>query len=75
MAAKTTDQKARAKAYNRAQTRLREAHADEWQTILGEEYEAVGIEYKPRLSPEQKAKVQIEALLAEFPSLKYDIPL
>lgn len=64
----------RSRAYNRAVRTLREEFPDRWGEIIAAEYEIEGLEYRPRLSPEQKAKKQIEALLAEFPSLKDDVP-
>jgi hypothetical protein len=68
-APKTGTEQIRAQAYNRALRRLREAHNDTWQALLEEAYREAGIDYKPRLTPEQKAKRQIDSLLAEFPHL------
>ena len=45
----------RAKAYTAATTALRKAHAEEFRTLLHAEYEARGIEVKPRLTAEERA--------------------
>lgn len=58
-----------AKAQRTADKRLREAHGEEWNRLMTEEAKARGIDWKPRLSPEQKRREQFKALLAEDPSL------
>lgn len=45
----------RAKAYTKATTALRKAHAEEFRSLLHAEYEARGIEVKPRLTAEERA--------------------
>lgn len=56
--------------YTKATARLREAHQPEFQAYLAEEYAEAGLEYKPRLTPEQKAEQAIAVILAEHPSLR-----
>lgn len=64
-------------AYSLAERRLRDAHPDEFQALLKEETEKLGLVYKPRISAaereqqrylERKAKAQakIDALIEEF---------
>lgn len=56
-------------AYGKATARVREAHRDEFEAAYVEEAAALGVEYKPRPSAEQKAEEQLAALLAEYPHL------
>ena len=58
--------KRKSAARNAAEARLREAHKAELEGYLREEYAKVGLEYSPRLTAEQKAAKEIEALVAEF---------
>jgi hypothetical protein len=64
-------------AYNAAQTRLRQQYPDDYAALLKEELESRGLEYKPRLTQEErdakaydealaKARAKAEALVAEF---------
>lgn len=57
------------KAYGAATTRLREQYRTEFDALYSQEAEALGVEYTPRLTAEQKAEQQMQALLAEFPHL------
>lgn len=66
---RTDDDKARAEARNVAIKRLRENHQTEYNEIMVEEMTARGIDWKPRLTPEEKAQRKIEELLAENPAL------
>jgi len=73
---KTTDAEDQAKrdatlrkAYTRATKDLREAHLEEFQTLHQKHAADLGVEWSPRLTPEQKAAEQMENLLAEFPHL------
>jgi hypothetical protein len=59
----------RRKAVYQATKRVREAHADTYEKFLREECDALGIEYKRRRSGEERARAQIEKLLAEYPEL------
>ena len=74
MTVKTDDKKVveqkRSKAYNRAVKRLRDAHTEDWERFVAQEYAAEGLRYQPRLTPEQKAQHTIEELLSEFPDLR-----
>lgn len=71
MAAKTkSEDSLRNAAYNAAARALREKHPDEWDTLVSAEYEARGLTYRRRLTPEEKARKVIEDTLAEFPDLR-----
>ena len=69
-----TVEQRKSRAYNKAFKRLREAHKADWDTFINEEYEAEGLEYKPRLTPKQRAQKTIEGLLAEYPDLRDEVP-
>lgn len=69
----TTDgdrQAAHRKAYGAAQKRLREAHRSEFNKFMAEESKALGFEWKPKPTDEEKAAEQLAALLAAHPSLR-----
>lgn len=71
---KDTDRsKKRTQAYNAAESRLRENHQDEFQKLMAEECAKRGLDYKPKLSPEQKAAQAVAALLEEFPGLRENV--
>jgi hypothetical protein len=55
----------RAKAYTAATTALRTAHADEFRSLLHAEYALRGITVKPRLTPEERAAREAEAVAAK----------
>lgn len=77
MASKTdqpTVEQRKSRAYNKAFRRLREAHKADWETFISEEYQTEGLEYRPRLTPKQRAQKTIEDLLAEYPELKDEVP-
>lgn len=57
-------------AYGAATARLREAHRDEFDRYQVEEARSLGVEYKPRMNPEQKAEKQLAELLEQFPHLR-----
>lgn len=57
-------------AYSAATTRLREEHRDEFDTLYSQEAQDRGVDYTPRLSPEQKAAQEMAELLEKFPSLR-----
>ena len=67
---KRSEQKARAAARSTAASRLREAHREEYDQYLAEEMAAQGIDWKPKPTPEQKAKSELERIYAEFPHLR-----
>jgi hypothetical protein len=59
----------RNKAYNAAARRLRERFPKEWEEFVADEYAKRGLNYRRRLSPEEKARREIDRLFAEFPHL------
>lgn len=59
----------RSAAYGAAVKRLREGHRDEFNAMVAEEMKARGVDWRPRLTPEEKAAKQIKQLLAEHPDL------
>lgn len=67
---KATRQGALRKAYGQATALLREQHRDEFDGLYAQEAKALGVDYTPRPSAEQRALQQIEALLNEHPALR-----
>lgn len=63
------DEQKRGKAYNNATNTLRDAHRQEFNTLMVAEAKALGIEWKPRLTEEEKAAEKIKSLLAEHPEI------
>lgn len=57
-------------AYTEANTRLREAHRDDFEKFYEEECKKVGVTYKRRLTDAEKAQQKIDQLLAEHPELR-----
>lgn len=57
-------------AYGKAQARLREAHRPEFNEYMAEEAKALGIDWSPKPTEEQKAAQQLHALLAAHPHLR-----
>jgi hypothetical protein len=57
-------------AYNVASQTLREENRDRFNELYASEAASRGVEWTPRLSPEEKAAQQMEQLLLEFPSLR-----
>lgn len=53
-------------AYSAAEKRLRETFSEEFQDYLQQECDKRGIDYKPRLSEEQKATRAIAEAVAKF---------
>lgn len=51
----------RSQSYNRAETLLKDAHRDEFEQILAQVYAENGHDYKPRLTPEERAQVVLLA--------------
>lgn len=66
----STDNKVKQQAYSKAQTRLRQENPDLWNKVLGEEYQKVGIDWKPKPTEEEKAQAEVERLLAAHPNLQ-----
>lgn len=60
-----TDQAAQRAAYNAATTTLRNAHRDEFNGYMLAETAARGLEWQPRLSPQEKARQEIARLAKE----------
>lgn len=58
------------KAYGEATAQLREEKRERFDELYAEKAKALGVEYTPRLSPEQKAEQTFEALLEEYPHLR-----
>lgn len=68
------EQKARAAARSAAASRLREAHRSEHDEYLADEMQKRGIDWKPKPTPEEKAKAELEKIYSEYPHLKEDRP-
>lgn len=58
------------KAYRSATSLLREEKRDRFEELYVQEAKALGVEYTPRQTPEQKAEAELEALLTQFPHLR-----
>lgn len=70
----TTDPKRlKAQAREAAISRLCKLHEDELRDLMKEEHEARGVEYKPRLSSEERARQQVLDLFDQYPGLKDDL--
>lgn len=61
--------KAMSAARSAATARLREAHQDEFNSLLVEEAKSRGIDWQPRKTAEQRAAEQLAALLEQYPHL------
>lgn len=57
-------------AYTQANTALREKYRDEFERLYQEKAEALGVDYKPRPTAEQRAQEQMEAILNDYPHLR-----
>jgi hypothetical protein len=57
------------RAYSASQRRLREAHSDEFNSFMAEETSKLGLSWKPRQSPEEKALSEVLSLLDANPGL------
>lgn len=68
------EQKARAAARSAAASRLREAHRSEHDAYLADEMRKRGIDWKPKPTPEEKAKAELARILEEYPHLKEGRP-
>lgn len=80
-AAPVKESSAANRRYTEASRRLREKYSEEFYDILAAVWKEDGAEYKPRLSPadrarvkeferKEKAKAKLEALYTEFPDLR-----
>ncbi len=70
----TTDDAKKRAAYSKATTRLRNENRQTFDALLGEEYSKVGLTYTPRPSEEEKAKAEVQRLLAAYPALAAEVP-
>jgi hypothetical protein len=57
------------KAYGQANAMLRNKHTDEFNGYYAERAAALGVEWSPRPTPEQKAETEMRDLLAAYPHL------
>lgn len=57
-------------AYNRASQALREAHRDEFHTLYREHAAQLGVEWSPRLKPEERAEQELLTIFDAFPHLR-----
>lgn len=64
-----TESDLRTKAYNAATRTLRAKYRNEFTALVTEEATKLGVTYKPRPTPEEKAEQKLQALLAEHPEL------
>lgn len=58
------------KAYNVASQTLREEYRDRFNTLYSEAAAQQGVEWSPRLKPEERAEQTVLSLLDEFPELR-----
>lgn len=65
----TEVQKRRA-AYSAAESRLREAHLDEFKALVKEEADRLGVTYVFRKTDAERAAEQLDKLLATHPELR-----
>lgn len=68
-----TEEKLRREAYSAAQTRLREEQKPRFRELVLEEAAKRGVTYEFRKSEEEKAREQIQALLAKHPELASEV--
>jgi hypothetical protein len=71
-AEETEDQKRKRllrKAYGQASQDLRDKFRSEFETFYSTRAGEAGIEWSPRLTPEQKAEQEFEALVEQYPYL------
>lgn len=64
-----TEEALRREAYGAATARLRESRKDEFRAFVQEEAAKRGVRYEFRKTPEERAREQMQALLAEHPNL------
>lgn len=57
------------RAYTKATQQLREAHSEEFINFQKEAAKELGLDYKPRLSKEDKAIAEVDSILTEHPEL------
>jgi hypothetical protein len=59
-----------AKAYSRATQELRKHHAEEFHTLLQEQYDEIGITVRKRLTGERKRQADLEKARAVLAALE-----
>jgi hypothetical protein len=64
------EDKAKADAYNTADKRLRDAHRDELNGYIAEEFQRRNLTWKKRLTEAERAEKTLSDLLAAHPELK-----
>lgn len=69
----TATETSKSRVYGAAIARLRTKYDAEFKDILAEEYEKAGLPYNRRLTPKDKAKVNVAALLEQFPDLRDEL--
>ena len=57
-------------AYGQATTALRAAHRTEFDALMAQHAEALGVTWSPRLTAEQKAEQEFDQLILDFPHLR-----
>lgn len=57
------------KAYTQATQDLREAYPEEFATFRGQRSKELGVDWSPRLSPSEKARQDLDRLIADHPEL------
>lgn len=60
-------------AYGKATQDLRDAHRDDFNEFYAKRAAELGVDWSPRLTPEQKAAQEIAALLNKFPGLALEV--
>lgn len=69
-----TDTQLKAQARAAAAKALAEQYPDAYKKAMLKEHEARGVEYKPRLSAEERAAQQVAALLEQYPGIRDEVP-
>ena len=64
-----TDEQKRREAYSAATARLRDSRKDEFRALVLEEAAKRGVTYEFRKTAEERAREQVQALLAQHPNL------
>lgn len=73
--AEETEQQKRNRLRNEAEREVLNNHRDEFHRVAEEKFKAAGLEYRRRLSAEEKAEKDLERLLAEHPHLRGKVTL
>jgi hypothetical protein len=62
------------KTYDMATQRLREEYAEEFIDLRKAAAKELGVEWEPRLTPEQRAAQEFDSLIRQYPHLADRIP-